>query len=92
MRKVACLALTLVFMTAASGSAVAQRYSNDDPCTDIVGPECENNWETYGFDSYQECYDTNVSRCESQQGSGQPYDRMYYKFPTCTTSSGINLC
>ncbi len=88
MRKIQSAAIAFVFLAGTSTSAVAQQYSDESECINVVSGNC-NNYEIYGWDSYQECYDANIWQCQNGTGGG-PIE--VFKGPRCVSSSGIPLC
>lgn len=81
------------FLMATSAQATAQRYSDQSPCPNVVGGMCENSWYDLWFDSYEECYNSNINGCENQADAGDPGPSVVLdKYKTCVSRSGIQLC
>ena len=66
--KFALLALAIVVPMSMTNVALAQQYSNESQCENLVSGYCAYNWEEEGWSSYQECYSVNLYACGLQNG------------------------
>lgn len=93
MKKAVGILASAFFLLATTSQATAQRYSDQSPCPNVVGGMCENNWYDLWFESYEECYYSNINACENQADSGTPGPfAVVDKYETCVSRSGIQLC